>query len=738
MRRLLDHLPLLVGLLALPTLGYADVPGTLAPTLEFQTIDGVQVPFQSGVPLMDFEPQQRETIDMGGTWKKERVSLDHDLSFTKRDAATITAIETEGGGRHTAAYDDSAWDTRTLPGVEAEMPGNESAPPEAYHDGVWYRRTVNVPADWEGGRINFAFLSANYILDLWVNGEWVGVHEGGYTPFAFDISDDLNYGAVNQIAVRVDKPLPGSRQDAVPSWVAMDWWSYTGVIQGLYLVKLPATHIVRTNVVAQDYNGKFAVDTVVANADGGDTDAEVAIEIFHADPDDPDYLTDPDPSKIIGDTAKFDGADSATVSVDGNDVAVARFSPTIRSPRRWTPDEPNLYVLKTTLRIGGNIVDTHHTQLGIRTVERDSGKLLVNGRVAFLPGVARHEEWPDTGRTASWERIRDDIEILREDLNALFFRSGHYPSHMYTYLLTDRLGLATMVEIPVYWFLGWNWDHEEQRRIAQQMFREMVLSNFNRPSVLMWGLNNEPPFLFWEKILAYNERMTADHDDNLSDRRLITQSPAAGAGWEKLAASIAPIDVAGWTLYYGVFYDEYEDVEGFLDTHRETYPDYPIVATEFGLWSNSDDSNSQEQEDAFTNTWPYFASYAALDTEGNVNDDGVLAATSWWCAFNWFTKNGLPEFIGPFAQTMGLIHQDRTTWKPVASVLAEAYQAYADFGGLGPEPDDYVIGDDDDDDAGDDDASDDDTADDDSASDDDIADDDASEDDDDDDAGCGC
>ncbi|MDP8221941.1 MAG: glycoside hydrolase family 2 TIM barrel-domain containing protein [Candidatus Lernaella stagnicola] len=95
----------------------------------------------------------------------------------------------------------------------------------------------------------------------------------------------------------------------------------------------------------------------------------------------------------------------------------------------------------------GEVIDVHHTQFGVRTVERENGRLMLNGRIAFLPGVARHEEWPDTGRSASRERIVEDLSIIKE-LNALFLRMGHYPNHPYTYLVADRLGMAVMSEIP--------------------------------------------------------------------------------------------------------------------------------------------------------------------------------------------------------------------------------------------------------------------------------------------------
>ena len=722
-------LALLSALVLVGTAQAAEI-GTLQPTLEFVMIDGIPVPMQAGAAVPDFEPQERPSIDLGGTWKKERFGPNHNFSFAGRGAANLTAIEDAGQGRHLPEYDDSAWETKTLPAVESDMPGVETAPPEPFHGGVWYRRAFDVPASWDGKLNRLKFLGANYIVDVWVNGEYVGVHEGGYTPFAFDVSDHLDYGAQNTIAVRIDKPFPGARQDAVPSWFLMDWWSYTGVIQDIFLESAPVVSVVRTNVVPLDYNGTLDVTVVVANRDAQAHDVTVQLAPFHADTDAPGYLSDPRPAAIIGEPAYFEGETQRIVTVAANGLGVARFDVRVIAPQRWTPTEPNLYVLETAVA-AGEVSDEHFTQFGVRTVSRAGGQLLLNGRVAFLPGVSRHEEWPDIGRSATFDRMVEDLSIIR-DLNALFLRFGHYPNHPYTYLVSDRLGLAVMSEIPVYWFMSWNWRAQEQRRIADQMFAEMVLSGTNRPSVILWGTENECPFLFADRMKAYNQRLADDFHGLYDDGKLLTQSPA-GDNWRPNLKTQEPLDVAGWTLYYGVFYgdDIYGETVDFIQRHGQLYPEYPIVATEFGIWSESDWSNVDQQVDVMTETFRAFADEASLRPDGTVNPDGRLAATTWFSVFDWYTKNGFPDFVASFHQTMGLVKMDRETFKPVAETLRDAYAPYAAFGGLGPEPGDYV----DEQEAP---AGDDDTAPDDDDDDDDTTSVDDDDDNDNDDAGCGC
>ncbi|MEW6654759.1 MAG: sugar-binding domain-containing protein, partial [Bacteroidota bacterium] len=178
----------------------------LEPTLNLTEVNGVYVPFQNGMPLPTFEKQSMRTIlDLGGEWKKLRFATIDNVTLAKRDASGIAAIENEAAGKQSINFDDSAWEKKNLPGVENALT-EATAPnglfPEFYNDGVWYRRTFTVDQKNSGKFAKLMFYSVNYICDVWLNGVYVGYHEGGYTPFAFDASGLLNYGtAKNTIAI---------------------------------------------------------------------------------------------------------------------------------------------------------------------------------------------------------------------------------------------------------------------------------------------------------------------------------------------------------------------------------------------------------------------------------------------------------------------------------------------------------------------------------------------------------
>jgi beta-glucuronidase len=99
---------------------------------------------------------------------------------------------------------------------------------ETYEDGVWYRRTIELEKQGDASYI-LKSLGMSYIADIWINGEWVGYHEGGYTPFALDVAPYLKTG-VNDIRVRIDNPPWGSRSDTIPALAGTDFFNYTGII----------------------------------------------------------------------------------------------------------------------------------------------------------------------------------------------------------------------------------------------------------------------------------------------------------------------------------------------------------------------------------------------------------------------------------------------------------------------------------------------------------------------------
>ncbi len=679
-------------------------------TMDLLMVDGANVPFQAGRPLISFDPQDRPRIDLAGTWKKWRLPVSHSFSLSRRDGAWFAAIADESGGATESVFDDSAWNDHVLPGVENVMPDTPDNPTgaEVYFDGVYYRRHVEVPAAWEGRVVRLVTLSADYVADVWVNGVWAGYHEGGYSPFAFDISPLLNYGGDNVIVYRVDAMCWYYRMDILPNLFESDWMHYVGIVQDLYLEAAPAIHVVRADALPQSTKGDVDVSVVIENRTNFTRPVSAELQVFRVDSAHPDYLIDPVVGHLIGDEVAVEGGEPWEVGVPAGGYRRLAYSLRVPNPALWTPAEPNLYLLRVIVREGDEVVDTFDTQFGIRTIAAENAKVLLNRRPVFFTGMARHKDWPDTGRTATMAKIAQDLQIIR-DTNVWFLRSAHYPNHPYTYLLTDRLGFAVWEEIPAWWLNIVSIHVTMERGLAKQMWREMIWRERNRPSVLFWSLCNEPMWYLAFNLRPYVQDLHQDLDDNYPDGRLVTQSLAAD-GKPLTGTAQQDVDVAGWTMYFGVFYgqDVAAETRAFLLRQHEKYPRQPIIACEFGFWSNEDGSGEQQQVDIANQTLDAFLPLAAVDENGQTTE-GFLTATTWWCQFNWY------RVVTPHIQSMGIMKMDRVTAKPVHNVLRDRYAPYFASGGMGPaipddDADDDAVDDTTDDDSGDDDLTDDDAA----------------------------
>ncbi|MBN1410285.1 MAG: hypothetical protein JW969_05535 [Spirochaetales bacterium] len=641
--------------------------GKLNPTLFFRDYTDqegtpVKVAFQAGIPLPGFDPQERSRVALKGKWKKERLDLDFHKSLATRGGSGLSDIEWEAQGRHQTGYNDSAWKEKDIPGVENFMPGSigRNAAPEEYQDDVWYRYAFTVPEDWKEKRITLNFLAANYIVDAWINGIWVGYHEGGYTPFSFDVTNAVKVKEKNCLSVRVANTAWGTSIDTVPARTS-DWFNYTGIIQDVYLEATPKVYIVRGDVKTLDLEGNIEIKAVLHNTLEEDMDVNIAIDVYDTNQESPAWLTEPEAVAIKD--KKVAGTAASAVVVKGRDCFLLRKKIKIVDPVLWSPEVPHLYVFQINSE-SGSLKDSFAGQFGVRTIETEGYRLLLNGKPVFLAGVARHEDWSDTGRTASWDKIKKDLEIIT-GLNANFVRTGHYPNHVYTYILADRIGLLTEVELPVWQYESREFAAQAERKIAGQMWREMILSLANRPSIIMWGTNNES--LAVPERTDYIKRLVSDFHENMEDGRLLIQSAAADRGGPG-DGSQELLDVAAWTMYFGIFHGStfYEGTKQFLVRAHQEFPGKPVLDTEFGIWSSGGGGYEGKQVTVFNDTFKAFTEFAALNRDGKPNPEGFVCGVTWWCAFDWYTEISRN-------QSMGLFKIDRTWDKRVAEVLRKAY-----------------------------------------------------------------
>lgn len=626
-------------------------PSRLAPTLTIEQDPGGPIAVQNGIAVPSFEVQPRPRIGLDGDWRVMRLDLNNDLSLTPR-SSSLQTIVAQAAGRETPEYDDRGWDT-------IRVPGTVNPPPRAPETGAWYRRQFTVPSAWAGRSITLKFGAANYVADVWLNGTWLGYHEGGYTPFAFEATGALRPGTSNVLAVRVDNPAWGSRTDIVP-WGLADWWNAGGLTRSVWLEASDAVRIVRADV-APHLDGAD-VSLVLENRGQVPADLLPVIEVLSAQVT-PGNLLNPDARSLIASTLPLAVRllDRVTVPAGGRIRVAAEF--VVADADLWSPGSPALYVLRARIFGSEGQRDEIDESFGLRQVRVDPGTASVrlNGQVVAYAGVALHDERvivDPSGPAGALVGVLPDAAAIRDQLlraraiGAQLIRTSHTPANPDLVRLSDRLGFAIWEEVPLYHFTPVTFTVALRRGIARQMLQEMALRDMNRPSVLFHGLANESTGDA-ERAAALDDLARVDRE--IDGTRLTGQADYAFA----TDTTSQNLDVAGFTFYYGVLYagDPVVDTARAIEAAHRTYPGKPILALEYGRWADSPADEAAQREIA-SGTGRQFVDRRATSPEGYV------AAAVWWTLEDYYTMRPGIEL-----ERFGLYRPDGSPRPAAADVL---------------------------------------------------------------------
>jgi beta-glucuronidase len=323
-----------------------------------------------------------------------------------------------------------------------------------YYQGlVWYQRTFTAPAR-RTGRQFLRFGAANYKTVVYLNGQPVGRHEGGFTPFAFEVTKLLRDGD-NQVTVGVDSQATPT---TVPPPVT-DWENYGGLTRPVRLISTPDTYV-DDAWVRLTRDGKLAVD---AHLDGA-LAANRAVHLRIA---------------ALG------------LDLAGTTDAKGDWRTTMTAPRaliRWSPERPQLY--DVTIDAGQ---DHWRDRIGFRTIDVRGPDILLNGKPIFLRGISLHEEeiGPNPTRDMTPEAARALLGEVKNGLHGNYVRLAHYPHSEVMTRMADEMGLIVWSEVPVYWMVAWT--NPETLATARNMVAENILRDRNRASIAIWSVANETP-----------------------------------------------------------------------------------------------------------------------------------------------------------------------------------------------------------------------------------------------------
>lgn len=401
----------------------------------------------------------------------------------------------DAGNAQTGNFDDSKWRNISLPhdySIEQEYSQQMEAESGYLPGGTgWYRKHFTVSNDLKGKEIRLDFDGVYMNSTVYINGEELGTHPYGYTPFSFDLTDHIKFGEENVIAVKVDHKTPSSR-----------WYSGSGIYRSVNLtvtdavnVALNGTKVETPELATNQTNVKTTVKTTVENDGKEAKDVVLTHKVFEKGK----------PESVIGQTT----TQKTTIQANGKADINAEF--TVSNPKLWDIESPNLYTVRTEVKVGDKVVDTYDTEYGFRYTrsDKDTGFYL-NGKAVKLKGVCMHHDQGALGAVANRRAIERQVEILQE-MGCNSIRVTHNPAAQNLIDVCNEKGILVIEEIFDGWHHAKNGNSEDfakyfEKQIgenneligatadmtwAEFSLKSIIKRDYNAPSVFAWSLGNE-------------------------------------------------------------------------------------------------------------------------------------------------------------------------------------------------------------------------------------------------------
>lgn len=427
-------------------------------------------------------------------------------------------------------------------GLRLDVPGdfNSQAPELKYYEGnVWYQRSFTAKKDPDHRQFLY-FAGVSYQAAVWLNGAEVGRHEGGFTPFQFEITDRLLDGG-NDLVVMVNN---NRRVDGIPA-MNFDWWNYGGILRDVFYVDRPRVHVRDYRVQLKPGHPDVIAGTV--QLDGAASPQQVELSI---------------PELNIKQALTTDAGGAVAFEISAK-------------PRLWAPATPKLY--HVTVASGGDLVED---EIGFRTIETKGCDLLLNGQPVFLKGVNFHEEIPQRlGRACS----EADAAMILSEVKALgcnFVRTAHYPQNEHIVRMAEKMGILIWEEIPLW--QGIEFSNPAILKKAETMLREMIYRDKNRAGIIIWSIANETgPSDYRDKVLTELVALTHGLDPTrlvgaAFDNVRYQQDTSTFHLNDKVSQAVDVVGVNKYLGWYMPFPAEPEQVKWDVAAGK------PLIMTEFG------------------------------------------------------------------------------------------------------------------------------------------------------------
>lgn len=420
------------------------------------------------------------------------------------------------------------------------IPGdwNSQVPELKYYEGnIWFKKSFDY--DLKAKKRLFVYFGAvNYKCDVYLNGKKLGTHEGGFTPFNFEITSFIK-AKDNYLVLKVDNTR---HKEDVPT-INTDWWNYGGITRDITLIEEEDSFVEDYSIQLKKNNATLISGFIKINNLNSEQNA-VTISI---------------PELKINYKGKI-GANG-----------IADFEIPVKKISYWSPGNPKLY--DVTIDFNGQKLKD---KIGFRTIATQNDKILLNGQPIFLRGISIHEENAKGGRANSDE---DALRLLNwaKELGCNYVRLAHYPHNENIIRMADKMGLMVWEEIPVYWTVEFT--NKETYKNAENQLTAAITRDKNRASIIIWSMANETPVSDARNTFIKD---LVTHTKSLDNTRLISAALLTHKvdGIGMIDDEIGQyLDIIAFNQYLGWYGGNLEDAE---KTIWKTPYNKPVIVSEFG------------------------------------------------------------------------------------------------------------------------------------------------------------
>lgn len=418
----------------------------------------------------------------------------------------------------------------------------------------WYAKTFDTPKQpLGGGKVYVEILAAGQQATVYVNGQEVTYHEGGYSAFRADITEALHEDGENLLVVACSNEL----KDSVYPQSA-DFTFYGGLYRGVNLISVPEAHF------DLDYYGGPGIRVTPKPCDGGAAEFEIVSYVKSADENFTVLYT-------IADAEGHEVA-SACRPAEASGVTLC-----VADAHRWDIDAPYLYTVTARLERRNETYDEIQTRVGVRSFSCDPDKgFILNGKETPLRGVSRHQDRLYQGNALTRDDHYEDARLIKE-LGANTVRLAHYQHSPDFYDACDEMGFVVWAEIPFISVM--NPDPKAHQNCISQL-KELIIQNYNHPSICFWGISNEILIGGISETLIENHKELNALAKELDPSRLTTIAHLTMTPIDSPLHGIT--DVESYNHYFGWYGGRMEDNDPWMDNFHKVHPEICLGLSEYG------------------------------------------------------------------------------------------------------------------------------------------------------------